>query len=307
MRVVVVGLGVQGRKRLTIAGADAVATVDPVVAGADYRRIEDVPGDAYEAALVCVPDGEKPSLLEYLLSRGKHVLVEKPLLADRNESLARLKELALANGAACYTAYNHRFEPHILRLKQLLDRRELGTLYLARFFYGNGTARDVRNSAWRDQGLGVLADLGSHLLDWSVFLFGRPDPAVQVWGSHRFENRSFDHVHFGFEGQPALEFEVTLLSWRNSFRADVFGELGSAHIDSLCKWGPSVFTSRRRVLPSGRPDEEAHTLVCADPTWQSEYDHFKTLCDRPETNIDTDIWINSVLRDAAGKVGIELQ
>ena len=32
-------------------------------------------------------------------------------------------------------------------------------------FYGNGTARLVRDSAWRDQGAGVLPDLGSHLLD----------------------------------------------------------------------------------------------------------------------------------------------
>jgi predicted dehydrogenase len=307
MRVVIVGLGIQGRKRLKIAGSDAVATVDPVVAGADHRRIEDVPHDAYDAALVCVPDREKPKLLEYLLSNGKHVLVEKPLLAAANESLARLKELALAKRVACYTAYNHRFEPHIVRLKELLDQKELGRVYVARFFYGNGTARDVRDSGWRDQGLGVLADLGSHLLDWSVFLFGRREPVVQVWGAHRFENRAFDHVHFGVAGQPALEFEVTHLSWRNSFRADVIGERGSAHIDSLCKWGPSVFTHRRRVLPSGRPDEESHTLVCADPTWQREYDHFKTLCDHPDTNIDTDIWINSVLHDAATKVGVELQ
>jgi predicted dehydrogenase len=304
MRAVVVGLGIQGRKRLKVAMADAVATVDPVVAGASYRRIEDVPSDAYEAALVCVPDREKPPLLEYLLSRGKHVLVEKPMLADKNESLARLRELAVANGVACYTAYNHRFEPHILRLKEVLDRGQLGTVYLARFSYGNGTARDVRDSTWRDQGLGVLADLGSHLLDWSVFLFGRRDPEVQVWGSHRFENRAFDHFRFGFEGRPVLDFEVTLLSWRNSFRADVIGELGSVHIDCLCKWGPSVFTFRRRVLPSGRPDEESHTLVCSDPTWQMEYEHFKRLCRQPETNLDTDIWINSVLHDASAKVGV---
>jgi scyllo-inositol 2-dehydrogenase (NADP+) len=37
MRVVVVGLGVQGNKRLAIAGKDAVATVDPVAPEARYR------------------------------------------------------------------------------------------------------------------------------------------------------------------------------------------------------------------------------------------------------------------------------
>jgi scyllo-inositol 2-dehydrogenase (NADP+) len=306
MKVVVVGLGIQGRKRLKVAGADAIATVDPVVTGADYRRIQDVPDHAYEAALLCVPDREKLDLIEYLVSRGKHVLVEKPLLSGNPEAIEHLKHLIASKGVACYTAYNHRFEPHIVRLKALLDSGELGSLYLARFSYGNGTARDVRDSSWRDQGLGVLPDLGSHLLDWSAFLFGRPDSEIKIWSSHRFENRAFDHVRFGFEGQPALDFEVTLLSWRNSFRADVIGERGSAHIDSLCKWGPTTFTLRKRVLPSGRPDEEATTLVAADPTWEREWEHFKSLCRRPQTNIDTDIWINSVLIDAAAKVGVAM-
>jgi hypothetical protein len=94
-----------------------------------------------------------------------------------------------------------------------------------------------------------------------------------------------------------LQFEVTLLSWRNHHYTDVFAEKGSAHISSLCKWGPSTFTVRDRKLPSGRPDEDAVTLVQADPTWEIEYGHFKRLCERGENNIDNDIWINATLRD----------
>ena len=40
------------------------------------------------------------------------------------------------------------------------------------FFYGNGTAINVKNSTWRDVGQGVISDLGSHLIDLSDFLFG---------------------------------------------------------------------------------------------------------------------------------------
>ncbi len=66
------------------------------------------------------------------LSRGKHVLVEKPLLAASERVAGPASTSSrVANGAACYTAYNHRFEPHILRLKELLDRGQLGTVYLA--------------------------------------------------------------------------------------------------------------------------------------------------------------------------------
>ena len=297
MRIVVVGLGIQGEKRLRIAGADAIATIDPVNPKAQYKTIESVPADSYDAALVCTPDAPKISILRHLLERGKHVLVEKPLLGDRPEDLAELDALAKRSGAACYTAYNHRFEPHFINLKAVLDSGELGKVHSARFFYGNGTARDVRNSPWRDKGFGVLPDLGSHLLDTILFLFGSIDGACRPWRTDRFENQAFDRYMFGFHGSLPIDCEMTMLSWRHTFHADVYGELGSAHIYCLCKWGPSTLTVRHRVLPSGRPDEEAKTLICADPTWAIEYAHFKALCESPQTNIKNDIWIQSRLEE----------
>jgi len=295
MRVIVVGLGVQGRKRLAVAGKEAVATVDPFNAEAKYRRVEDVPLSSYDAALVCIPDEAKLELIGYLLSNRKHLLVEKPLFADRPEDLIRLKALAQANRTVCYTAYNHRFEPHFVRMKDLIESGRLGRIYCVRMFYGNGTARLVRDSAWRDQGAGVLPDLGSHLLDTALFWFGRPSAPFKVFSANRFENRAPDHVAFGSNGTPVLQMEVALLSWRNHFYCDIFAECGSAHIQSLCKWGPSTFTVRDRKLPSGRPDEDSVTLVESDPTWEIEYRHFKVLCDKGESNIDNDIWINDVL------------
>lgn len=295
MRVVVVGLGVQGKKRLAVAGKEAVATVDPFNTEAQYQRIEDVPLGAYDAALVCTPDDAKIGLLTRLLANRKHLLVEKPLFADDPADLQRLKKLAEANRTVCYTAYNHRFEPHFERMKELIASGRLGRIYSARMFYGNGTARLVRDSAWRDQGTGVLPDLGSHLLDTALFWFDKPTAPFRVFSANRFENRAFDHVSFGANGSPVLQMEVTLLSWRNHFYADIFAEGGSAHIRSLCKWGPSTFTVRKRKLPSGRPDEQPITLEQPDPTWEIEYQHFKRLCLAGTSNIDNDIWINDVL------------
>lgn len=303
MRVAVAGLGVQGRKRIAAAGTDVVATVDPRGGDAQYRQLEQVPLSAYDAALVCTPDDAKIPLLDYLLSRGKHVLVEKPLLAQNSRDLERLAAAAAKSGTAFYTAYNHRFEPHFVRMKELLGAGTIGTPYTASLFYGNGTARVVRDSAWRDRGSGVLSDLGSHLLDTVLYWFGRPSAPFRVLSASRCENRAWDHVVFGTAGSPALLLEVTLLSWRNDFRAEVLAEKGSAHIGSLCKWGPSTFTVRKRKLPSGRPDEEPVTLECADPTWAAEYAYFKGLCSRGESNIANDIWINEVLAQLARDAG----
>lgn len=297
MRVIVVGLGVQGKKRCAVAGKEVVATVDPVHPEATYRSLADVPLGMYDAALVCTPDDAKVELLTHLLNNGKHLLVEKPLLAPDNHTLEALANVACSKGVVCYTAYNHRFEPHFVRMKHTIESGQLGKIYCVRMFYGNGTARLVRDSAWRDQGAGVLPDLGSHLLDTVLFWFGRPSVPFQMYSCNRFENRSFDHVSFGANGSPVLQLELTLLNWRNHFYADVFAENGSAHIQSLCKWGPSTFTLRDRKLPSGRPDEEATTLVQADPTWALEYQHFKQLCARGESNIENDMWINSALND----------
>ena len=297
MKSIVVGLGVQGHKRRRFAGEDFVAAVDPVHADAKYRDISEVPLADYDAALVCTPDEPKIELLRYLVGNDKHVLVGKPLWVANDRELAELEILAREKGVFCYTAYNHRFEPHFVRMRELIASGRLGRIYRCRMLYGNGTARLVRESGWRDKGAGVLPDLGSHLLDTATFWFGKPHDDLKVTSASRFENQAPDHVTIGSElSLPKLEFEMPLLMWRNHFPCDVLAEKGRAHIESLCKWGPSKFTVRTRVLPSGRPPEESVTLVQDDPTWALEYDYFKSSClDGRRTELGTDLWLNKTL------------
>ena len=302
MKVIIVGLGIQGRKRQLFAGSDVVATVDPFHPDATYKSIEEVPLEGFNAALLCIPDEPKISIIEYLLANQKHILVEKPLFAANPQDLLRLKLLAEQNGRVCYTAYNHRFEPHFIRMKKLIDSGILGKIYGVKLFYGNGTARLVRDSAWRDKGAGVLPDLGSHLLDTVNYWFGQYFDGFNIYSANRFENQSFDHITFGSNNGILLQFELSLLSWRNHFYADIFAEKGSAHINSLCKWGPSTFTVRDRKLPSGRPDEESVTLAQSDPTWALEYEHFKRLTASSINNLENDIWINNTLQKLAASL-----
>lgn len=297
MRVVVIGLGIQGRKRIEVAGGDLVATIDPVVPGADHRDISEVPSSSYDAALVCTPDAVKAEIVTGLLAEGKHVLVEKPLRIGDDAAFDALESTSRRTHAVCYTAYNHRFEPHIQRMKAVIDSSVLGRIYSVRLFYGNGTARQVRESRWRDQGAGVLPDLGSHLLDLVSFWFGRLDFGLRIVSARRFENRAFDHVTAMSNGTPMIALEMSLLSWHNHFAADVLAEKGSAHIHSLCKWGPATFILRDRKLPSGRPDEQVETLDQPDPTWRLEYDHFKSLCGNGTGTLANDRWLNRVLSD----------
>ena len=296
MRTVVIGLGIQGHKRIAVAGKEVIATVDPVAAKAQYRSLKQVSLDSFDAALVCTPDPAKFDLVCYLLAHKKHVLVEKPML-ESPKNLKMLLHSARRSGTACYTAYNHRFEPHLKRLKKLLEEKTIGRVYYANFFYGNGTARDVRNSPWRDRGCGVLPDLGSHLLDMVLFLFGKARTDFKIWGIRNFENKAPDYAVIGSEERPLLRLEATLLSWKNTFAADIVGEKGSLHLNGLCKWGPSALSVRKRVLPSGRPEEKVFTLPAGDPTWEKEYAYFKRLCRTGGTNLENDIWMASVMRN----------
>jgi len=298
MRAIVVGLGVQGHKRRRFAGPDFVSAVDPVNPDAEYRKVDDVPLASFDAALVCVPDEPKIEVLSYLLRNGKHALVEKPLWAAQDDAISDLQRLARAGRAVCYTAYNHRFEPHYVRMRDLVRSGRLGRIYRCRMFYGNGTARLVRDSGWRDRGAGVLPDLGSHLLDTAKFWFGELADDFQIVSANHYENRAPDHVVIMSKSTaPTLELEMSLLSWRNHFTCDVFAENGSAHIRSLCKWGPATFCHRTRVLPSGRPLEDNLTLEQEDPTWALEYAHFKDLCGRGvATDLANDLWLNRQLR-----------
>lgn len=278
MRIVIVGLGNQGRKRLAVAGNDVVATVDPVVPACSHRILREVPIDTYDAAYVCTPDEPKGALLGYLLQCRKHVLVEKPLLLPE-DTLLWLRGLTEGKNVILYTAYNHRFEPHIERMKELIQSGEIGQIYHCRMSYGFGTVADVKGT-WRDQGLGVLSEVGTHLIDLAIDWFGMPPMlADAAQSSHRFENRQgHDYFCAMWRGQPAIKIECSWVSWKNRFQIDVFGEKGSAHIDGLTKWGSSTFTQDHRVLPSGKPVTDSIMIGAADQSWQKEHEHFDHLC-----------------------------
>ena len=298
LKVVVVGMGVQGEKRSKIAKKDLVATVDLDNNKADYKYIEQLDDKSYEAVLLCTPDAVKYEFLKKLLYKKKHVLVEKPLYVSSIKEITELERISKKNNLVLYTAYNHRFEPHFINMKKCLQRKELGKVYRIRMSYGNGTSGLVKQSKWRDKGSGVISDIGSHLLDTLFFWFKNKKISINETKSFCFENLSPDHaLLIGEVNNIFFELEVSLLNWRNDFVCDVIGDKGSAHIKSLCKWGPSDFIRRKRILPAGRPKEKIITLNQPDPTWKKEYQYFKNLVkNKVETNLVNDKKIFNLLK-----------
>ncbi len=97
---------------------------------------------------------------------------EKLLLAHENAALEKLVATAKRSNAVRYTAYNHRFEPHFVRMKETIESGALGRIYLGADVLRQRHRTRCAQFAVARQGAGVLPDLGSHLLDTAMFWFG---------------------------------------------------------------------------------------------------------------------------------------
>lgn len=290
------GLGNIGGKRRAVLGDRCVATVDPFNPAADFRQPDQCPDDRYDAAILAVPNDVKVRLMEYFLTRGKHVLVEKPLILDAatGEQLGRL---ARASGAIWYTSYNFRFEPNVVALKRHLDAGEIGRLYRVRMFYGNGSAGNIVGT-WRDSPLGILEDMASHLIDLTGFVFGRFGCEFRVWERRRHELKGFDHCLLATSDR-SVTIECSFLSWKNRWRIEALGAEGALEMNGLTKWGRSELVILRRRRPSGVPDESREMAHGPDPTWAADIRHFEAMAATGATSSENDLWLSRAVQAAA--------
>ena len=281
MKCIIVGRGVQGiKRRKFLKKKEFICFVDKFNNKSEYKTIYNVPLRMYDAVLLCVPDDEKFEIIKYCLENNKHVLVEKPLIFKNKKNYFELDRLIKKNKTLCYIGYNHRFEPGILKIKEILDKEKnkIGKIYRCKIFYGNGTARLVKKSNWRDKGKGVVTDIGSHLIDMSMFWFGDRIGKVRKFQINKLENRSPDHCMFQIKiNRIIVDLEATLCMWKNSFQCDLIGSKGSIHLNSLTKWSKSHLIIRKRKFPSGYPKEKKITFKKGDPTWRKEIEFFKKL------------------------------
>ena len=118
---------------------------------------------------------------------------------------------------------------------------------------------------------------------------------MTLWTARRIETTSPDRaVIASSDGRFILE--TTYHSWRNSFAFELYGHDGSIHCYGLRKWGGSELIVRKRVFPSGRPEETRQTDAGPDVTWGRELAHFERLCAAGAADLSTDWWIARTLR-----------
>lgn len=298
MKVIIVGYGIQGKKRkLSLKKNEFICLVDPCSKKAKYKYIEEVPTYSYDTVFICTPDEDKIKIIEFCIKNKKNCLIEKPFPICSKRKIKFLEKLSNKNKIICYVAYNHRFEPYIIKIRNYLRSKKLGRIYSCKLFYGNGTSKLVKKSKWKDKGLGVIVDLSTHLLDLCNYWFGIKKKIFSNLSADKFENKSPDNALL-YEKINNIKFqlEVTYCMWKNDFLCDIIAEKGSVHMFSLCKWGKTVLKVRTRILPSGRPYEKNICIKSKDVTWNLELAHFRKLIKlKKNNNFIKDNWINNNL------------
>lgn len=135
-----------------------------------------------DAVSICTPDD---SHLEYIVKafeRGKHVLVEKPMVASLEEAI-ELEEIIEKNRHLKFGVHHQmRFVPAFSEAKRLLDSGKLGKIFYAEANYWHDMRkRSVKYDNWRmkDKGQSVIYGGACHPLDLLLYLFGGRDAPIK--------------------------------------------------------------------------------------------------------------------------------
>ena len=177
IRTGLIGHGLGGRafhepliracERLSLAGiATRRTTPDPADLIADPE---------IELIVVSTPNHSHFPLAKAALEAGKHVAIDKPFtvtLAEADELIA----LARATARVLTVFHNRRWDGDFLTVRKLLASGRLGEAM--RYEAHWDRFRAAIKPGWKEQagpGTGLLGDLGPHLIDQALLLFGAPD------------------------------------------------------------------------------------------------------------------------------------
>jgi scyllo-inositol 2-dehydrogenase (NADP+) len=145
--------------------------------------------------VVATPNTTHVEFARQAILAGKHVVVDKPFTISSHEA-DELIALADQHHVLLSVYQNRRYDNDFQTIRQLLASGALGAINTYEVHYDR--YKPLVGEQWRDQplpGSGVLYDLGAHLIDQALFLFGHPR---SVWASvqaQRAGARIDDYFH----------------------------------------------------------------------------------------------------------------
>jgi predicted dehydrogenase len=128
-----------------------------------------------ELVIIATPNIHHFSMARDSLMAGKHLVIEKPFTPTVEEAV-KLIQIAQEKDRKIFVYQNRRWDADFLTIKKLIKQDKLGDIayYEAHF---DRYSPVLKPHSWRDEdapGGGILYDLGSHLIDQAIHLFGMP-------------------------------------------------------------------------------------------------------------------------------------
>ncbi|UYC12986.1 oxidoreductase [Xanthomonas sp. CFBP 8445] len=148
-----------------------------------------------DAVVIATPNQTHAPLALAALAHGKHVLVDKPFTLDVAEAQQVLEQAQRA-GRIVSVFQNRRWDGDFLGVRALLEAGTLGEI--AEFHSHFDRHRPQVGDRWREHALpgsGLWFDLGPHLLDQALQLFGPPQAVQTDLALQRPGAQAVDYVH----------------------------------------------------------------------------------------------------------------
>ncbi len=213
----------------------AIATKQNVRAAANYPNALIVPDFAALLALadidcivIATPNDTHFELAQQALVAGKNVVVDKPV-ALSGRATKVLADLAVEHGVLFAPFHNRRWDGDFMTLQALIAEGTLGRITVFESHFDR--FRPTVAQRWREEaarGGGLLFDLGPHLIDQALALFGLPQTVYASIRQQRDDALAPDYVHLllGYPDKQVI-LHASALTALTPPRFSVHGTCGS--------------------------------------------------------------------------------
>ena len=191
-----------------------------------WGRVED-----HDLVVIAAPNRHHVALAQAGLDAGLAVVIDKPMAATAREA-RMLVELARRRGLLLTVFHNRRWDAEILTVRRLLAEGVLGRIVRVESRYDRW--RPQVTGAWRDsadvaEAGGLLLDLGTHLIDQALHLFGWPQHVYAELDRHRDGAAVEDDVFvaLGYSSGLRVHLWASVLAAAPTIRLRVMGTDGS--------------------------------------------------------------------------------
>lgn len=224
---------------------------DPNIGNA--RSVEELLSDeSIDLVFICTPNETHFPYAMDALENGKHVVIEKPFSATEEEA-RQLVALAEQKGLILTAYQNRRWDSDFLTIKKLIAEDKLGDIveYECRY---DRFRPVVPTESWKEKSVpvgGNLYNLGPHLIDQALVLFGEPLTVTAEIRSVRPNSEIDDYfdVRLGYADKLVIV-KSSLMVYENFLRYNLHGTKGSFIKGGL---DPQEETLRKNILPTEKP------------------------------------------------------